>query len=137
MQHILLAYATNPPPGPGVFRVAGHAVPSVLGQVMHWIARLFVIIALVLIVIIMKLREGVSFWQMVVLLALGAVALPHTSQKIAGGVNTITSGSTVGSTGASIGLILLMAGLVLFTFIVPPIFRKRKTGGDGPPEGEE
>jgi len=135
--HILTALISNPPPGPGVFKVGGHAVPSALGQVLHWIAKLFVIIAMVLIVIILKFRERTPLWQMVVLLIIGAVALPHTSQKIAQGVSTVTSGSAIASTGASIGLILLMAGLIVVTLIVPPVLRRRKAGGDdGPPEGD-
>jgi len=104
---------------------------------MHWIAKLFVIIAMVLIVIILKFRERTPLWQMVVLLIIGAVALPHASQKIAQGVSTVTSGSAIASTGASIGLILLMAGLIAVTLIVPPVLRRRRAGGDdGPPEGE-
>ena len=137
MQHVLMAYATNPPPGPGVFKVAGHAVPSVLGQVLHWIAKLSLILSLVLIVAILKLRERTPLWQMVVMLVLGAVVLPHTSQNVAKGVNTVTSGDSVASTGASIGLILLAVGLVLFTFIVPPILRKRAAKATGAEGGEE
>jgi hypothetical protein len=135
MQHILAALAATPKPlPPGTFTVAGHVVPAILGQVFHWIAKLFVILGMIIILALLKFRDHTPVWQLVIALILGAVALPHTSQHIAKGVSTITSGSSVASTGASIGLVLLIGGLILVTLLVPPILRKR--GGDGElPEG--
>jgi len=126
MIHLLALYAATPKPvPPGTFTVAGHAVPSILGQILHWIAKLFVILAMIIVLVILKFRERTPIWQLIIVMIIGAVALPHTSQKVAQGVNTVTSGSSVASTGASIGLILLMAGLVTFTVIVLPILRRR------------
>ncbi len=126
MQHILAMLAATPKPVPsGTFSVAGHAVPSILGQILHWIAKLFVILAMVLVLFLLKFRERTPLWQLIVVMIIGAVALPHTSQKVAQGVNTVTSGASVASTGASIGLILLMAGLIVVTLIAPPVFRRR------------
>lgn len=133
MHHILALYAASPPPSP--FKVGGNAVPSVLGQLLHWIAKLFVILAMIIVLALLKFRERTPIWQLVIVLVLGAVALPHTSQKVAQGVDTITSGSSVASTGASIGLIVLMSALIVVTLIVVPVLRRRKAGGGM--EGEE
>lgn len=136
MHSILMTYATHPTPGPGVFKIAGNAAPSIIGQTLHWIARLSLIICLVLVLVILKFRERTPVWQLIIVLVLGAVVLPHTSQKVASSVNTVTSGDTVASTGASIGLIALAIGLLVVTVLVPPVLRKRAAGGGGD-EGSE
>ena len=125
MQHFLTVLAASPPP----FKVAGNAVPSILGEILHWISKLFVILAIIIVLAVLKFRERTPIWQLIIVMIIGAIALPHTSDKVAKGVHTVTSGTSVASTGASIGLVALMAGLIVVTLVVPPILRKRKAAG--------
>jgi hypothetical protein len=128
MNHILalqLLGHAHVVPAPGVFRVLGFKVPTLLGQVLHWAARLFRILMAIAILLLLKLKGKVEYWKMLVIGLIAMVDIPSFSPKISQYTTDVTHGTAVGSTGASAGMVvfLVVLGLVVFYRMVikPPV----------------
>lgn len=121
MTHILALQALHAAHHPG-FKIFGHwQVPQLLGEVLHWIARLFKILTIVFSFIFLFLRGFTStgawrLFQMIFLIIIGLVGIPSISPKVQQWTATITKGSAVGSTGASIGIVVTL--LAIFVLVV-------------------
>lgn len=122
--HILALAAAHGAAHPGVFKVLGYKVPALLGEVFHWCAKLFKILAVVIILGLLYLQGKVGLLQMVTLLLIGMVAIPSWTPKISHYTSDVTHGSAVGSTGASAGIVILLSVLLVLTFWLT-IFRRR------------
>jgi hypothetical protein len=137
MHHILALAAP-----PGVFRAFGYKLPTVIGQLFHWIAAdLFpwavrsVKLLASLFIIFLMIRRGGSIWQLAFAAILGWLVLPGIlPAKASSAVAGFTRGSSVGHTGASIGIIAILAFMVVFILILLPVLRRRseadKPGGE-------
>jgi hypothetical protein len=101
---------------PGVFKVFGFwTTPTLLGQVLHAIAVYFKYIAVAIILLLLWWKGKVEVWKILFILAIGMVAIPSWSPKVAHYTSDVTKGSAVGSTGASAGLVIFLLILLGFT----------------------
>jgi hypothetical protein len=112
---------------PGVFKILGHTIPVLLGQVLHWIAYYgslgYKVIVVALTVLLFKTKGNVELWKIAVLLVEGCVVVPSFSPKMSHYTSDITHGSAVGTTGASAGLFFLGLGImavVIYRMIIKP-----------------
>jgi cbb3-type cytochrome oxidase subunit 3 len=115
--HHVLAFAALQHAAPGTFKVMGHKVPVLLGEILHGIAKFAKIIMAVLILILLLVRGGVKLWEMIIILAVGMFVIPGTFKEWSKITASINKGSALGSTGASLGMIALeivLLGATLF-----------------------
>lgn len=111
---------------PGIFKIFGWTTPTLLGQVLHQIARWIKIIAVVISFGLLYVRgfTATNAWkliQMLFLVAIGLIIIPSISPDIQKWVGTITKGATVGATGASwwvLITVLVVFGLTIFSTII-------------------
>jgi general stress protein CsbA len=119
MNHILAAALVAHPhvlvPPPGVFKIAGHRIPTLIGQVFHAIAVYFKYIAVILILLLLWWKGKVELWKEFFLVMIGLVGVPSLSPRVSHYTSDITSGSAVGSTGASAGMVIFLLVLLAFT----------------------
>lgn len=114
--HILTLAAAHP----GGFKILGHQVPELLGQVLHWIARLFKILTIGIAFLLLFLRGFTStgawrLFQMIFLVIIGLIGIPSISPKIQQEIGSFTKGSAVGSTGASIWIVVILSAIFALT----------------------
>lgn len=118
------------PAAPGVFKIIGHTVPTLLGQVLHAIAVYFKYIAVIIILLLLWWKGKVEPWKEAFLVLIGAVAIPSWSPKVAHYTSDITSGSAVGSTKASAGMVIFLLILLAFTIyrmlVRPPVIKEEE-----------
>lgn len=141
MTHILTLYAAHAA-GPGPFEIFGWKAPAQLGEALHWVAhsafpwaiKSFRLLASLFIILLM-IRRGGSIWQLAFAVILGWVVFPGLSPKVSHVTANLTNGSAVGHTGASIGMLALLVGMIVFILILLPILRARSQadspGGEG------
>lgn len=133
MNHIIALQLLGHPhvvPAPGIFRVLGFKMPTLLGQVLHWGARLFRILVAIIIVILFKLKGKVEFWKMAVIGLIAMIDIPSFSPKISQYTADVTRGAAVGSTGASAGMVIFLVILCLIVgyrmIIRPPVIKEEE-----------
>lgn len=124
MAHILALHAAHA--AKPAFNILGWKAPELLGQILHWIARLFKLLTIIFSFIFLFLRGFTSTgaWrllQMLFLVVIGLVGIPSISPKVQHWTAMVTQGSAVGSTGASIGIVITLSvifGLTIFSTLI-------------------
>jgi len=119
---------------PGTFKIFGWNAPELLGQVLHWIARLFKVLAigfsfLLLFTLGFTSTGGWRLIQMLFLIAIGLIGLPSITPKIQQWLGNITKGAAIGSTGASIWIVVILSVILALT-IFSTIIRNPAQSGE-------
>lgn len=133
--HVLVLHAMLSVRHPAPFKLFGQwQVPELLGQVLHWIARLAKVLMIIFTLLFLFLRGFTSTgpWrlvQMLFILVIGLVGVPSIFPKLQHWTASLTKGAAVGSTGASIG-VLLTLGVILALTIFSTIIRNPSQSGE-------
>jgi hypothetical protein len=126
MHHVLaMQLLAHPVPPPGIFKVFGFKMPTLLGEILHWAARLFRILVAIAVAVVLKVKGKVEYWKMLIIGLIAMVDVPSFSPKISQWTNDVTHGAAVGSTGASAGMIFFLAAIGIVVgyrmFFVKPV----------------
>lgn len=133
--HVFALHALLSVHHPAPFKLFGQwQVPELLGQFLHWIARGAKVLMIIFTLLFLFLRGFTSTgaWrliQMSFILIIGLVGIPSIFPKLQHWTATLTEGAAVGSTGASIG-ILITLGVILALTIFSTIIRNPAQSGE-------
>ena len=122
--HVLAVMLAHAAPPPGVFKVFGYKIPTLLGELFHIIARFFKVVAVVIVLGLLYLQGKVGLWQMLFCILIGMIAIPSWSPRVSKFTASINHGSAVGSTGASAGIVILLAAMLIITFYMTIVRRR-------------